>query len=67
MQYAGSANCPRCETALVHEFEPSGDCLPQDALTQAEQRIVCPKCGYNRHVAYVVPRRSPGKRGRITL
>ena len=57
MRYAGNATCPRCQTQLVHEFECPGDCLPLDALEQAQQRLVCPMCGYSRHVAYVVPRR----------
>ena len=57
MQYAGRVTCPRCETPLVHEYDCAGDCLPLDALAQSEQRLVCPMCGYNRHVAYVVPRR----------
>ena len=33
-----------------------GDCLPEDALEQAEQRLVCPGCGYSRHVSYLIPR-----------
>lgn len=56
MQYAGPTTCPRCDTPLVHEYECSGDCLPQDALEMAEQRLACPRCGYSRQVAYVVPR-----------
>jgi transposase-like protein len=56
MQYAGNATCPRCQAQLVHEFECSGDCLPLGALEEAEQRLVCPSCGYSRHVAYVIPR-----------
>jgi len=63
MQYAGKTVCLRCETPLVHEYECAGDCLPLDALAQAEQRLVCPKCGFSRHVAYVVPRRRAQRRG----
>jgi hypothetical protein len=56
MQYAGRTTCTRCGTPLVHEYECPGDCLPEDALGRAEERLVCPVCGYSRHVAYVVPR-----------
>jgi transposase-like protein len=56
LKYAGGAVCPRCRSSLVHEYDCFGDCLPFDALTQVEQRLICPVCGYTRHVAYVVER-----------
>ena len=57
LKYAGGATCPRCQTSLVHEFDCPGDCLPQAALAEAEQRLRCPRCNYIRSVAYVVDRR----------
>jgi transposase-like protein len=62
LKYAGSATCPRCETPLVHEYECFGDCLPQAALAEAEQRLRCPRCDYTRSVAYVIDRGRQGRR-----
>ncbi|HLG12706.1 MAG TPA: hypothetical protein VI876_13185 [Dehalococcoidia bacterium] len=62
LKYAGGATCPRCETALVHEYECFGDCLPQAALAEAEQRLRCPRCDYTRSVAYVIDRGRQGRR-----
>lgn len=57
LEYAGGAICPRCQTSLVHEYECAGDCLPLAAITHADQRLLCPRCGYTRSVAYVIARR----------
>jgi DNA-directed RNA polymerase subunit RPC12/RpoP len=62
MKYAGGATCPRCRTSLVHEYDCAGDCLPQAALTEAEQRLRCPRCDYTRGVAYVIDRRQLSNR-----
>jgi len=62
LKYSGSATCPRCETALVHEYDCFGDCLPQAALAEAEQRLRCPRCDYTRSVAYVIDRGRQGRR-----
>jgi hypothetical protein len=56
LKYAGGAICPHCRTSLVHEYDCAGDCLPAEALASAEQRLLCPGCGYSRNVAYVVER-----------
>jgi hypothetical protein len=67
MQYAGRLTCPKCDVPLVHEYECSGDCLPLDALAQAEQRLVCHICGFSRHVVYLVPRPRLQNQGRHGL
>jgi transposase-like protein len=56
LKYAGGAICPRCKSALVHEYDCFGDYLPDAALALANQRLLCPSCGYSRDVAYVVER-----------
>jgi transposase-like protein len=60
VEYAGKAICPRCEARLVHEFKGYEENASPEARAQADQMLVCSKCGYSRHVAYVVPRSGMG-------
>jgi hypothetical protein len=62
MRFAGGGTCPKCRGALVHEYDCFGDCLPEVALVEAEQRLRCPRCDYTRSVAYVIDRQRPSRR-----
>jgi transposase-like protein len=64
LKYAGGAICPHCKSSLVHEYDCFADCLPESALALANQRMLCPGCGYSRDVAYVVERRQGSARPR---
>lgn len=52
----GKADCPRCHTRLVHEYDLANDwVLPMDQ-TGIDQRWICTGCGYSRPVTYQVDR-----------
>jgi hypothetical protein len=59
LHHFGSSTCPKCATRLVHEYDLANDwVLPSDGVS-ADQRWLCPGCGYSRPVTYVVERIRP--------
>jgi hypothetical protein len=58
----GTLTCPRCLTALEHEYDETSDWVVKDAAAE-DQRWICPSCGYNRPVVYAIerdPKATPG-------
>jgi hypothetical protein len=52
----GTANCPRCDTHLVHEYDLANDWVLPNEMVGTDQRMICPDCGFSKPVTYRVDR-----------
>jgi hypothetical protein len=56
LSFTGRTHCPRCDVKLVHEYDLANDWIPPAASAEADERWLCPRCGFSRPVVYALSR-----------